>query len=228
MSLHEDFTGPPLAMGQAYGIRVWRVDKWGRLTGWTHKEVWTPGENVAKCLRAEASATGFYDGPTCTGVGPDCSCGFWAYHDGAADYGDESGVVGIIKGYGKTVVGERGFRCEKAEIVAVAFPKCPCNCLTCEPPHAQSRAAEMRVRRNYSDAAFFGSVDAMVEAFPPDPDLSVGPEADPEFWTRKENSLSDELQRAQQQLARMVRRHGLGGYVPPLGSTVTKPRRWRI
>lgn len=45
--------GPDLAIGSLRGTRAFDVDKLGRLTGVSFKDVWTPGENVAKCHRAE-------------------------------------------------------------------------------------------------------------------------------------------------------------------------------
>jgi hypothetical protein len=58
----------------------------------------------------------------------DCRCGFYAYTDPrheeiAYDCGQ---IFGLIKGYGRTLIGSRGFRCEKAEIVALVNPAYPC------------------------------------------------------------------------------------------------------
>lgn len=56
-----------------------------------------------------------------------CSCGFYGYHTRAhleeqyrsiLDLG--TAVVGVIKATGKVVLGEKGFRAEKAEIVALS------------------------------------------------------------------------------------------------------------
>lgn len=51
----------------------------------------------------------------------DCSCGFYGYFDAtAADtYHRPGHVYGVIKGYGRVTVGDRGFRAEKAELVAL-------------------------------------------------------------------------------------------------------------
>jgi hypothetical protein len=49
--------------------------------------------------------------------------GFYAYHDGVMDYvAPQRGrphVTGVIEGYGDAVIGSRGFRCEKARVVAL-------------------------------------------------------------------------------------------------------------
>jgi len=58
--------------------------------------------------------------------GVSCGCGFWAYWDvgglGANWSLSSSGlpVVGIIEGYGRVLLGERGFRSQKARIAALA------------------------------------------------------------------------------------------------------------
>lgn len=49
-----------------------------------------------------------------------CSCGFYAYYNGYNEYLDSNAIVGIIEGYGETVIGTRGFRSQKARIVALA------------------------------------------------------------------------------------------------------------
>lgn len=44
-----DFSDRPFVAGSLVGLRTFRVDPLGRLTGVTHKDVWTPGENEAVC-----------------------------------------------------------------------------------------------------------------------------------------------------------------------------------
>ncbi|GAA4175981.1 hypothetical protein [Gryllotalpicola koreensis] len=56
-----EFAGLDLAPGVVHGARSFKVDRLGRLTGVTYPETWTPGENLAKCMRQEdAYSTGFY------------------------------------------------------------------------------------------------------------------------------------------------------------------------
>lgn len=147
----KDFSGYELAIGgEVYGAREWEVDSLGRLQGVSYSEVWRPGENVAKCRavrRSKACAQGecgrghfglptrytlagvtWNTGPDycvepagCGGVNPDCDCGFWAYYD-RAQWGDAP-VRGVVKAYGKTTLGTKGFRAEKAEIVALYLPE---------------------------------------------------------------------------------------------------------
>jgi hypothetical protein len=55
-----------------------------------------------------------------------CSCGFHAYTDGDShDYGDPKRITGIIRGYGVCTEGTRGFRAEKAQLVALVAPRRP-------------------------------------------------------------------------------------------------------
>jgi hypothetical protein len=50
----EEFTGLGFAPGSVKGVRSFKVDKFGRLTGVTFEKVWTPGENSAECLRDDS------------------------------------------------------------------------------------------------------------------------------------------------------------------------------
>lgn len=60
---------------------------------------------------------------------PHCGCGFYAYWDTAAEHRttptfakDGVPICGVIEGWGRTLIGDRGFRCQKARIVALAYP----------------------------------------------------------------------------------------------------------
>jgi len=52
----------------------------------------------------------------------DCSHGFYAYYDGSNDYRSDSRISAVVEGYGDTLIGTRGFRAEKARIVALCIP----------------------------------------------------------------------------------------------------------
>jgi hypothetical protein len=69
-------------------------------------------------------------------AGKSCTCGFYAYFDGSNDYNlylvlesmvetrkPASGFTGIIEGTGVVTVGSRGFRAEKARLVALVVPE---------------------------------------------------------------------------------------------------------
>lgn len=92
-----------------------------------------------------------------------CRCGFYAYFNlGYNPHHSPRNVLGLIEGYGVVTVGNRGFRCEKARIVALIAPDIP-------DPHFA------RVFANYPDVPVFNSVEAAVAEFP----LTV-PEGTPE------------------------------------------------
>lgn len=145
-------TDKQLAVGRVRGIRRFRVDADGSLCGQAVRSYkWSVGENVAVCKRypsglpsvagrARPSPLPHY---TTGGIGlwqsittgkvvsytiqdypadmkPDCACGFYSYKD-QPTFG-LGGVVGIIDGWGKTIVGDNGYRTEKAKIVALVLP----------------------------------------------------------------------------------------------------------
>jgi hypothetical protein len=245
----EEFSGIGFAAGVVRGTRSFAVDKLGRLTGVSYKQVWTPGENEAICRLEDDPYSSFatqvqrlmgysyYNAPPTRSFGSvaigssamagpaapkrswvdalmgapavepaiekavtkakeeeearlkaeelaaeerqkrdtlaDCSHGFYGYYDGSNDYYKQGYVMGVVEGYGETVIGTRGFRCMKARIVAIRIPK-----------HVPDRLRAM-ILRNYPDVPVFDTFKAMVAEFPAD-DAGVGvsPETDPDFWTR--------------------------------------------
>lgn len=139
-----DFSDRPLVADSITGVRSFKVDSLGRLTGVSHTEVWRPGVNEGKCadgnggfysrLRMLTLTYPGYAGSYEYEVDPKgvkvekhqvaslaCSCGFYAYTDREANPYHEGGsnLIGIIRGSGVATVGSRGFRCESAEIVAL-------------------------------------------------------------------------------------------------------------
>lgn len=146
MSTHE-FDGMPLAIGSVQGVRSFEVDPLGRLTGVNYPSVWKPGENLAQCYR-QSENTGMsysirgyvYSGANIWAPGiaaqktkltpnktphtmDQCLHGFYAYYDGSDDYGTPARVSGVVRGYGETMIGSRGFRASKAEILALCIPR---------------------------------------------------------------------------------------------------------
>lgn len=140
----ESFHGLPFefAVGEVYGLRMWHMDKYGRLRArnWDGAPPWRPGVNVARCVKRNAPMTHsswsfpvdytwtVVDNPGHEVPSDSCSCGFYAYTDDLhaevkshARNGEEP-VLGIIKGTGRTLIGTQGFRSEKAEIVAFRDP----------------------------------------------------------------------------------------------------------
>jgi hypothetical protein len=166
-----DFKGEDFdfAVGSIKGLRSWSIDDKGRLRGVTHPAIWTPGENVSAC-RAPSGPIGLHCGdPACAlcrhlptsqpkppaahTFDPECQCGFWAYDEvGFEEHGD---AVGIIEGYGRTTIGTKGFRCEKAKIVAL--------CRDTE-KGTLSLSEWLRLKELYPAAEFHDEFDDMVMA----------------------------------------------------------------
>lgn len=169
-----DFTGGSyeFALGSIKGMRSWKIDEQGRLRGVTHPAIWKPGENVAdckasrrvpgcKCSKCDAFYLGYYDELGRTSPSPrhkvdlrkghtfsaDCECGFWAYDEFSfKEHGD---IVGVIAGYGRTTIGTKGFRCEKASILALHRGD-------------QSLSTWLRLQQLYPKVEFFEDYDQMV------------------------------------------------------------------
>lgn len=172
-SAPKDFEGLPfdLSLGEVYGLRVWKVDSYGRLRA-RHidsAKPWRPGVNVAECnggpqsmppdkiidpedrgrvgqsidyeyaltpsgakfiVRWTDGTVSSYDSikfsKDATHEAPDekCKCGFYAYTE--TDHEEvkkqDGLILGVVKGTGRTLMGVRGFRSEKAEIVALLNP----------------------------------------------------------------------------------------------------------
>lgn len=57
-----DFSDRPLVAGSLTGLRAFKADRLGRLTGVTHAEVFRPDENNAVCRKASARLTGIPEG----------------------------------------------------------------------------------------------------------------------------------------------------------------------
>lgn len=137
-----DFSQRPFVAGSLLGLRSFSVGPDGHLTGVVQPYPYTAEENVAVCVRGDRVLNRMLmhlDGP----VGQqaraaeekhqllnlDCSCGFYAYFNGIDPYssagsvmfGSSARVTGLIEGYGRTVVGTKGFRAEKARLVAIVF-----------------------------------------------------------------------------------------------------------
>lgn len=138
MTAEAEFGQRPFAAGSLTGLRTFRITDAGALTGVVHKGLWGSGVNQAECL-APSGIINFLGGrqplrgPDAPGhqlASLNCTCGWHAYFDGSNDYASQRwimhnqyGLSGVIEGWGKCVVGSRGFRCEKAQIKALVVPQ---------------------------------------------------------------------------------------------------------
>jgi hypothetical protein len=127
----------PFAVGSVSGLRQWTLNgpdfsldphgaeqNWplAPLTGATGYQ-WPPGVLEATCNNGHQHVPPVEKLPDGTRDG----CGFWAYWDMAGLAGHRAAtsgrglpVLGVIQGYGRTLIGERGFRSQKARIIALA------------------------------------------------------------------------------------------------------------
>jgi hypothetical protein len=87
------------------------------LRGMTGK-AWEPGVNEAKCSHHPD-----HEPPVEFDAKRDleCGCGFWAYWqlDPGRRWNGSLPVMGIIEGTGRVLIGEKGFRSQKARIIAL-------------------------------------------------------------------------------------------------------------
>lgn len=163
----------PLALGQLYGLRFWHTRRGAKpdvtLYGCWLRD-WHQGVNSARCFSAAETAKRQGEKTEVSHQehqSPDlgCGCGFWAYWDNAAgSYTEYNGrqvdVTGVIRGFGKTIIGSKGFRCEKAEILGLCV-----NSIFCDkvPGRLKEHVSALSVR--YSVPVFF-SVPELLETFP--------------------------------------------------------------
>lgn len=149
---HTAFSNRPFVAGSLTGLRAFRVTPEGYLTGvFVTGYHLTPGVNQAQCATPRAvqmanimsaalrHAVGLGPKPQVSEdgkivhelVGLACKCGFYAYFDGKNDhlwgdpYDNGPRVAAIVEGFGKCVVGDRGFRAEKLRLVALVRPEPP-------------------------------------------------------------------------------------------------------
>lgn len=147
MDVKEEFHSEPLlVVGRCLAGRVFRAHSDGVLTGLVYRQPWAPGINEAMCpySTGQAYAPDHWREP---GIGHSyfygheghkrstphkpgamkCSCGFWLYHDLAmsAEWAKASGgcgVVGLVHATGTMTRGTKGYRAQRAQIIALVAP----------------------------------------------------------------------------------------------------------
>ena len=178
-----EFAGLALSLDPVRGVRSFRIANYGHdLTGVVYKQRWNTGENVAQCRKFETflsaehakfefetpSDTRYQTAPSDTML--ECRHGFYAYYDGSSDFftSSDTMLTGIVNGYGEVLIGTRGFRSMKAEIIALHIPE---------------KRALVNIRRNYSSIPIFDSLETMVKEFPTTSGF-LSTDEDPRFWSR--------------------------------------------
>jgi len=99
-----------------------------------------------------------------------CSCGYYAFYTPSIQYMAPGRAWGVIEGYGKTTIGSKGFRAQKAKILGIALPDAN------EPMESYYQTL---VRRNYKDIPFFDTLGALIREIPTTPEVA---EDNEEFW----------------------------------------------
>lgn len=113
-----------IQVAQNHGFRAFRYNLDDTLTSLVYDYEWVDGVNRAVC-----ATTPNWDKParSCPFPNKRCSHGFYAYY--GEDYypvsDEEDGVVvhGIIDGFGRCVIGDKGYRSEYATLVAFLRPQ---------------------------------------------------------------------------------------------------------
>ena len=121
--------GRPLVAGSLRGYRTWRLQRRGSpacgdslpLTSVTRRVVWGP--TLTACCTPEVMGSPGQGPATLDGdhVAPaaGCQCGIYGWYDPTDTGMLRAGVFGVVEASGLVLMGERGFRAERARIVAV-------------------------------------------------------------------------------------------------------------
>lgn len=121
-----------------------------------------------------------------------CRCGFYAFAENCDDGGYARGgngyygfetppIPGIIECYGRTIIGTKGLRCEKARIVALVTDRADIKALY--PDVRYYKPTEKRDILGWKTGGISKAKARMLRAY----DLAAAyrptPETDPKFWT---------------------------------------------
>lgn len=184
-----------LCVGEVYGLRAWQVDAQGILHGVSYPQAWAAEHNVALCLQfSGAVLVGSQQHREdyvprekqrpCAGIETSCGCGFWQQNASETKPWNNTGILGVVRGYGIVVEGSKGFRSQYADIVALHIPERPTLTLraarmwasTGSPPSPNMlpNNVERLVRAAYPDIPIYADRDQMLTDWP----LSSPPESE--------------------------------------------------
>ena len=104
---------PALLLEHVHGVRQFRVGDDGLLPAHVGDRPWSAGVTFANCLRGPHAAP--KEG---------CTCGLHAWYAvaDARAHTLPGEVTAVVRASGRVLLGEHGWRAEKAEILAVALP----------------------------------------------------------------------------------------------------------
>src|SRR5690606_10559303 len=122
----------------------------------TYQDIWSPTSNEARC------PTGYIEPADMTLEHMEkCKCGFWAYFSPkGTDMPNSYQSLAIVKGYGDTLIGPKGFRASKAEILGIVL-------YTGDTANERGlyTLVNAQIRENYSGIPTFDSLEDMLEIF---------------------------------------------------------------
>ncbi len=137
-------------MADVIGYRSWGWDGNLRmLTSLYRADRWLPASGPARCTLPHVNVPEW------------CKCGFWAYHrpDRETNSMLEEGILsGVIRARGVTVMHERGFRCEYADILALHLAW---------DHHLDKAYWRSALTQHYPDVPKYDSLAEMIKDFPP-------------------------------------------------------------
>jgi hypothetical protein len=155
---------PALVLEHVTGFRQFRVGDDGLLPAHVGDRPWAFPVAVAHCPRGPHRAPK-----------PGCSCGLHAWYDvaDARAHALPGEVTAVVRASGTVLLGEHGWRAERAEVVAVALPA----------RRTSTDARRDRVRRvveaAYPAAELVDDVRELARRFPPDDLTALGVVARP-------------------------------------------------
>lgn len=167
------FSERPFAIGTLTGIRCWKVNRAVELllpvsmvlNAQPDQTAWRPGTNNANCYREFVQPA--WERPNDHRfMGVDCTCGFYAYYEECHQYRNNSTIEGVIEGFGRCVVGTRGFRCERAVIRALVRPEPAAMAMIFEHSSCDEKEEKlMRIASKYN-VPIFDTCEEMLKHFP--------------------------------------------------------------
>lgn len=183
-----DFDGFAFTVGSVLGTRSFKFNPaaGGLITSPTYVDThWLDGRvHEAQCVKVGFRCGVIDDdhnhrlgtcgwGPSiCVPPGIDCQCGFYAYFGGALgqSYAIKSQLAGVIEGHGRCIIGTRGFKAQKARIVALYAPPMVDPLVSGSPVRALGLDADdmWLLRQQYPSTPLYDSFESMLRDFPTD------------------------------------------------------------
>lgn len=147
------------------GYRQWTFNGKGLRSMSMNSYIWSPGWNQAECMPFSIHRTRTHETPEIPNLW--CSCGFYAHHVPMTTTAKKDQVLGVVEASGTVLVGDKGFRAEKARIVALSgvysvdsfFRKVPGS-------KDQRLTSQLEVFCKENDIQFFHKPKMMTDAFP--------------------------------------------------------------